>query len=763
MIAVYKSAKKPSPALQDVYGNTPDFRHTDPAANIYRNLYKIKYTQKPENLVGHRSEASGHAADNCLFSTTEECMQDIKTIRNVALFGHGKSGKTSLAEALLFTAGKTNRLGKVDDGSSVMSYDPEEIQRKLTISSSFNNYTWKKHTVFLADTPGDDNFINEAKYAARVADSAVFTIGAVLGVKFQTEKIAGYVHDSGLSTIIFLNKMDRERASFEKVIDDIKYKLPQEPAILYLPIGAEADFKGAVDLIKGVAYFFSGNGKIKEGPIPEDMKDDVDFAFEQLVEQVAETDDELIEQFLEEGTIEKKDLINGLKKAVRTGKLCPVIPGSATMNLGTELLLNAINEYLPSPADKPAQVGVHPQTKEIIEMPPLADAPFSGLVFKTTADPYAGQLTIFRVFSGTLAGDSFYNAKKDVTERFSQLFLMEGKEVRPVEQAVPGMIVALAKLKETSTGDTLCTKEKPVLYEGLDPIKPVMTFAISPTKKDDEDKLFSCVSKMLEEDPTLQLTRDQQTREILLSGVGQIHLQVLGEKIKRKFGVEMDLRPPKVPYKETIKGKARVQGKHKKQSGGRGQFADSWIEMEPLHRGGGFLFEDKIVGGVIPRQYIPAVEKGIVEAMEKGAISGYPMVDVKVALVDGSFHPVDSSEMAFKISGSLAFKKAAQEANPILLEPIMNMMIYIPSECVGDVIGDLNGRRGRVMGMDSKDNLEVVSAQVPMSEMLEYAPNLTSITGGRGTYTAEFSHYEEVPAQIAEKIIAEANKEKKEE
>jgi elongation factor G len=685
-------------------------------------------------------------------------MQDIKMIRNVALFGHGKSGKTSLAEALLFTAGKINRLGKVDDGSSVMSYDPEEIQRKLTICSSFNNYNWKKHTTYLTDTPGDDNFINETKFAARVVDNAIFTIGAVLGVKFQTEKIAAYIQDAELPTIIFLNKMDRERANFEKVVDEIKYKLPQEPAVIYLPIGAEADFKGAVDIIKGTAYFFSGDGKVKEGPIPDDMQDEADFALEQLMEQVAETDDELVEQFLEEGTIDKKDLINGLKKAVRTGKLAPVIPGSATMNFGTELLLNAITEYLPSPADRPTQVGINPHTKDLVELPPLADAPFSGLVFKTTADPYAGQLTIFRVFSGTLSGDNFYNAKKDTTERFNQLFLMEGKEVRPIDEAVPGMIVALAKLKETGTGDTLCTKENPVLYEGLDPIKPVMTFAVSPSKKDDEDKLFSSISKMLEEDPTLKLTRDQQTREILLSGVGQIHLQVLGDKIKRKFGVEMQLQAPKVPYKETIKGKARVQGKHKKQSGGRGQFADSWIEMEPLQRGGGFLFEDKIVGGVIPRQYIPAVEKGVIEAMEKGAIAGFPMVDVKVALVDGSFHAVDSSEMAFKISGSLAFKKAAQESSPVLLEPIMNMAIYIPGDCVGDVIGDLNGRRGRVMGMDSQDNLEVVTAQVPMSEMLEYSPTLTSITGGRGTYTAEFSHYEEVPAQIADKIIAAANK-----
>lgn len=686
-------------------------------------------------------------------------MQDIKMIRNVALFGHGKSGKTSLAEAMLFTTGKTNRLGKVDDGSSVMDYEPEEVQRKLSISSSFNNFPWKKHTTFLIDTPGDDNFINDAKFAARIADSAVFVIGAVLGVKFQTEKIADYIHGASLPTLIFLNKMDRERADFDRVIGEIQERLPQEAAICYLPIGAEDKFKGAVDIIKGVAYIYDGSGKVKEAEVPDDMADEVEMALEQLMEQVAETDDDLIEQFLEEGELSKADLVKGLKKAVRNGILCPVIPGAATGNLGTELLLNAINDYLPCPSDRPAQVGTNPLTEDIVEMAPVVDAPFSALVFKTMADPYAGQLTIFRVFSGTLSGDTFYNAKKDVIEKFNQLFLVEGKETKPVDSAVPGMIVALAKLKETSTGDTLCTKANPVIYDGLDPIPPVMSFAVTTAKKDDEDKLFSSISRMLEEDPTLSLTRELQTREILLSGVGQIHLLILGEKIKRKFGVELELHVPKVPYKETIKGKARVQGKHKKQSGGRGQFADSWIEMEPSPTGGGFIFEDKIVGGAIPKQYIPAVEKGIVEAMEKGVVAGYPMVDVKVALVDGSFHAVDSSEMAFKISGSLAFKKAAIEAKPVLLEPIMNMSILIPKECVGDVIGDLNGRRGKVMGMDSLEKVEVITAQIPMAEIMEYAPDLTSITGGRGTYSSEFSHYEEMPSQLAEKVIAQANKE----
>lgn len=685
-------------------------------------------------------------------------MKDIKLVRNVAILGHGKCGKTSLAEAILFTAGKSKRLGKVDNGSSVLDYEPEEIDRNLSISSSFCNYSWDKHQVILTDTPGDDNFINDAKYATRIADTAIFTVGAVLGVKHQTIKIADYVTKAGLPAIICINKMDRERANFSKTIGEIQDQVSLDAAICYLPIGAEDKFRGAVDVISNKAYLFDENGKVKEGEVPDDMVDEVEMARESLMEQVAETDDDLIEKFLEEGELDIDDLAGGLSKAVKAGSLCPVIPVSATSNLGTQLLLDAVNNYLPCPEERPAQVGTNPQNDEMVELAPTTEAPFSALVFKTMADPYAGQLTILRVFSGELSGDNFYNASKDNSEKFSQILMMEGKDSVPVDKAGPGMIVAIAKLKNTSTGDTICSQDCPVIYDGLDPIDPVMSFAVTTAQKDDEDKLFTSISKMLVEDPTLKLTRQEQTQEILLSGVGQIHLQILSERIKRKFGVELTLNTPKVPYLETIKGSARVQGKHKKQSGGRGQFADSWIEMEPLTRGGGFEFEDKIVGGAIPRQYIPAVEKGIAEAMAKGVIAGYPMVDVKVALVDGSFHAVDSSEMAFKISGSLAFKKAAQEASPVLLEPIMDISINIPKECVGDIIGDLNGRRGKVMGMDSDEKEEIIQAQIPMSEILEYAPDLTSITGGRGTYKSTLSHYEEVPSQIADKIIADANK-----
>lgn len=686
-------------------------------------------------------------------------MQDINLVRNVVFLGHSQAGKTSVAEALLFTAGKTDRLGKVDNGSSTMDYEPEEIKRNITISASFNQYAWKKHTVFLIDTPGDDNFVTEAKFAARVADSAVFTIEAVLGVRYQSVKFADFIHEGSLPTIIFINKMDRERANFENTVTGIKESLPLNPAVLFLPIGAEANFKGVVDLVAQKAYFFNadGSGKVTAGEIPAEMADAVHQYREGLMEQVAETDDELIEKFLEEGELTESDLVRGLKKGISTGELCPVCVGAATVNLGTELLLDAINELLPSPLETAPRTGTALKTEEPATRKPTPEDAFSAQVFKTMADPYAGRLTIFKVYSGTLAGDSFYNATKETSERFGQLFFLEGKGQKPIDSVGPGMIAAVAKLKETVTGDTLCAENAPIVYPPLVPMDPVMFYAVK-AKKGDEEKLFSSISKMLDEDLTLKLTREQQTKEILIAGVGQVHLEVVGEKIKRKFGVELDLQLPKVPYKETIKGKARVQGRHKKQSGGRGQFADTWIEMEPLPSGGGFEFQDKIFGGVIPKQFIPAVEKGIIEAMEGGVLAGYPMVDIRVALVDGSYHSVDSSEMAFKIAGSLAFKKAAAEAKPVLLEPIMNITIRIPEDCVGDVMGDLNSRRGKVMGMDSETKNEVINAQVPMAEILRYAADLTSITGGRGTFSVSFSHYEEVPAQLAEKIIEAAQK-----
>jgi len=685
-------------------------------------------------------------------------MQETNMVRNIAIIGHGNCGKTSLAEAMLFSAGKINRLGKVDDGSSALDYEDEEIARKISINTGFHNYSWKKHSVFLLDTPGDDNFLNETVFAAHVCDSALFTLGAVLGVKGQTIKFAKIISDRNLPTLIAVNKMDRERADFQKTVDEIKESLPFNSVVIQLPIGAEDNFKGYVDIATGKAFLFDGDkGGVKPTDVPSDLADEVDSLRENLMENVAETDDDLIEKFLEEGELSEEELLTGLKKAIASAAIAPICVCSATLNKGTTPLLDIINDLMPSPSDCRAITATKLDSGEEVEINPTADAPFTALVFKTMADPYAGRLTILRIFSGTLKGDTFYNSSKKTTERFGQLYVLEGKEQKPVDEAGPGMILALAKLKETATGDTLCSSANPVLLKAPEPLKPVISFAVS-AKKGDEEKVFSAITRMLDEDLTLNLTRLAQTKQVLLSGVGKVHLDVIGSKIKKKFGVQMELSTPKIPYMETIRSTARVQGKHKKQSGGRGQFGDCWIEISPLP-GGGYEFEDKIVGGVIPQQYRPAVDKGIQEAMEKGVLAGYPVIDIKITLVDGSFHNVDSSEMAFKIAGSLAFKKGAQEAGLVLLEPYMNMEIRVGKENVGDVMGDLNARRGKVMGMDSADGLEVINAQVPQAEILAYATDLTSMTGGLGSFSISFSHYEEVPAQIAEKIVAEANME----
>ncbi len=685
-------------------------------------------------------------------------MQETNMVRNIAIIGHGNCGKTSLAEAMLFTAGKMNRLGKVDDGNSTMDYEDEEIARKISINTSFDNYSWKKHSVFLIDTPGEDNFLNETVFASHVCDSALFTIGAVLGVKGQTIKFSNIIKERKLPTLIAINKMDRERADFHKTVDEIKKALSFHPVIIQLPIGAEDNFKGYVDIISGKAYLFDGEkGELKPTEVPAELVAEVASLRESLMENVAETDDDLIEKFLEEGELSEEELLAGLKKGIAAAAIAPICVCSATLNKGTAPLLDAINDLMPCPSDRSPVLARKVDSDEIVEIQPTADAPFTALVFKTMADPYAGRLTILRIFSGVLQGDTFYNSTKKTTERFGQLYVLEGKEQKPVESAGPGMIIALTKLKETATGDTLCYAADPFVLDAPEPLKPVISFAVSATKGD-EEKVFSSITRMLDEDLTLRLTRESQTKQVLLSGVGRVHLDVVGSKIKRKFGVQMELSTPKIPYMETIRSTARVQGKHKKQSGGRGQFGDCWIEISPLP-GGGYEFEDKIVGGVIPQQYRPAVDKGIQEAMEKGVLAGFPVIDVKISLVDGSFHNVDSSEMAFKIAGSLAFKKGAQEAGLVLLEPYMNMEIKVGKDSVGDVMGDLNSRRGKVMGMDSADGLEVINAQVPQSEILSYATDLTSMTGGLGSFNISFAHYEEVPAQIAEKIVAEANKE----
>jgi len=533
-----------------------------------------------------------------------------------------------------------------------------------------------------------------------------------------------------------------------------------KPIILQLPIGAEDEFRGIVDLITGKAYVYDDSGKARAADIPADMQELVDTEREALIENIAEADDELVERYLEGETLSEDELKAALKKGTLTRTFVPVVCGSATKNIAVDRLMNLIADALPAPVEREAWIGRDPSSEEKIEMPPDPKAPFSAFVVKTLADPYAGRLTIFRVVSGTLGGDgTFYNSNKETKERYNQLLTITGKEQKPLAQAGPGAIVAVAKLKQTTTGDTLCDENNKVIFQCAEPLPTLISFAISAKTKGDEDKVFSSLSKLLEEDPSLKLDRVSETKEILLSGLGQIHIETTVEKLKRKFGVEVTLDKPKVPYRETIKKKVRVQGKHKKQTGGHGQFGDCWIQIEPLPRGQGFEFVDAIVGGVIPKTYIPAVEKGVVEASARGVLAGFPCVDFKVILDDGSYHQVDSSEMAVKIAGSLAFKKAVEQAAPVLLEPIMKVTITTPDEYMGDIMGDLNGRRGRVLGMDSAGKNQVINAQVPMAEFMSYAPDLRSMTGGRGMFTMEFSHYDEVPAQIAEKIIEDINKE----
>ena len=687
--------------------------------------------------------------------------ETVERIRNIALIGHGGAGKTSLAEALLYNSGTIKRLGSVEQGNTAMDFEPEELKRTSSISSGFHQYSHNNHIVNLIDTPGDQNFFSDTKSCMQAADGVVVVIDAVDGVKVQTELALEFAKEFDQPGVIFINKLDRERADFNRTFEDAKVSIAPKPIILQLPIGAEDKFKGIVDLISNQAYIYDADGKAKKEDIPSDMQDLVESEREALIENIAEADDALIERYLEGEELSDEDLNSALRKGILSHIFVPVVCGSATRNIGINLLMDFIATSMPSPQDRGAKTGSDPSSGDSIERAPEADAPFSGFVVKTLADPYAGRLTIFRVVSGRLGSDgTFYNTNKESKERFTQLLTIAGKEQKPANEAGPGSIVAVAKLKETTTGDTLCDDTDKIKYDCPDPLPSLISFALTAKSKGDEDKIFISLTKLLEEDPSIRLERRSETKEILISGLGQIHVETVIEKLKRKFNVEAQLNTPKVPYRETIKGKARVQGKHKKQTGGHGQFGDCWIQIEPLPRGKGFEFVDSIVGGVIPKQYIPAVEKGIVESSQKGVLAGVPTVDFKVTLDDGSYHAVDSSEMAFKIAGSLAFKKAAEQATPTLLEPIMNLTVTTPEDFMGDIMGDLNGRRGKVLGMDNAGKNQVIKAQVPMAEFLSYASDLRSMTGGRGMFTMEFSHYDEVPAQIADKIIEETSRQK---
>ncbi len=688
---------------------------------------------------------------------------ETKELRNIALIAHGGAGKTTLAEAILFDAGVTDRLGKVDEGASVMDYEPEEIKRHITITSSFHNAEWNGHKINLVDTPGDANFIADTKNSLQIVEGAILIIDATSGVQVQTEKVWQYAQELGIASVIFVNKMDRERAEFFGILEEIKRDLGTNPVAVQLPIGSEASFKGVIDLLrmKVLNYEDGIKERYREADIPEDLKDKAETFRANMIESIAEVDDQLLEKYLEEG-LTFDEILGGFKKGVKEGELVPVLCGSALKNIGVEPLLDLIVKLLPSPLEKGEWKGINSKTQREEERNPFETEPFSAFVFKTIADPYAGKLNLFRVCSGILNSDSMvHNSSRGIKERIGQIFEPQGKTQRAINPAVAGDIVAVAKLKETTTGDTLSDEKNPIVFKGISLPNPVISFAVEPKSKGDEDKMTSSLARFQEEDPTLRVYRDEETKEMILSGMGQVHLEVVVEKLKRKFGVEVELKTPRVPYKETITSQVKVQGKYKKQSGGRGQYGDTWLEMEPLPRGQGFEFVNKIVGGVIPKQYISSVEKGVLEAVEKGVLAGFPVIDVKVSLVDGSYHIVDSSDIAFKIAASMGFREGVLKANPVLLEPIMSLEVISPDESLGDVIGDLNSKRGRVSGVEPKTGYQVIRAQVPLAEILRYAIDLRSITGGKGSFAMEFSHYEEVPSFLVEKLTAQAKGEKK--
>ena len=679
-------------------------------------------------------------------------------IRNVAVVGHRGAGKTSLVEALLFTAGAKNRLGTVMDGTTTMDHDEDEIKRQMTISAGLAHAEWARHKVNLVDTPGEASFITEALGTLPVVEAALVVVNAVTKVEVQTERLWKRARDMGVARITAVNMMDRERAYFGEAMEALKARFGGEAVAVALPIGEETGFKGVVDLIAGKAYTYSGTtGKGTEGPIPDDLKDAAAEAREALVDRVAESDDALLEKYLEGNELTQDEVAAALAGAIRSGAVCPVMPVCSTKNIGVDRLLELLLAG-PSPADVPERTALEGssgtgETKLATD----ADAPAALFVFKTIYDQFSGRVNLARVFSGKIATDSqLVNSRTGEKERTGNILLMQGKETKAIEEAGAGDIVALAKLKDTGTGDTLSDPARLVRFPRFEFPPPAISFAITPKTRGDEEKVSNGLRRLAEEDPAMELRFDSQTKEMLISGTSQVHVEVILDKLKRRFGVEVELHPPQVPYRETIRKKANAQGRHKKQTGGRGQFGDCWIEVEPRPRGEGYEFEDAIFGGSIPRNFIPAVEKGVVEAMEQGVVAGYPVVDVKVKLYDGSYHTVDSSELAFKLAGSLAWNKAMTEAMPVLLEPVMNVEVTAPEENMGDIMGDLSSRRGRPQGSESMGEMHVIRAQVPLAEMLTYAPQLRSMTGGRGSFTLEFDHYEEVPSHLTEKIVADA-------
>ncbi|MCE5285046.1 MAG: elongation factor G [Pelosinus sp.] len=682
-------------------------------------------------------------------------------LRNVGIVSHGGAGKTSLAEAMLFNAGAISRMGKVDEGSTTTDYEPEEIKRKVTISTALAPCEWQEHKVNFLDTPGYADFVAEVKGTLRAVDSTLVVLCAAAGIEVETEKVWQYAADLNRPRMVFINKMDRENADFYSVVASLKEKFGTGVIPIQLPIGAEDAFSGIVDLIKMKAY--AGQGKAaEETQIPDEMALAAEEARQAMIEAAAEGDDDILAKYLEGEDLNDAEICLGLKKGMESGKLFPVLCGSAYKNIGVKNVLDAVLAYMPSPCQT-AVLGENPKTKDLEER--KVEDGFSAMVFKTTADPFVGRLSYIRVFSGSMKPDSvLYNATKEKSERIGSIFSLRGKHQEPLTVLHAGDIAVVAKLQETQTGDTLCDKEKPIVFEPIAYPSPMFTMCIAAKNKGDEDKLGNALTRLTDEDQTIKLKKNVETGQLLLSGMGELHTDIMAERMKRKFGVDVVLKNPKVPYRETIRAAVKIEGKHKKQSGGHGQYGHVWLQLEPLAPGGNFEFVDSIFGGAVPRQYIPAVEKGVKEALHGGVLAGYPMVDVKVTLYDGSYHTVDSSEMAFKIASIMALRKGALQAKPVMLEPICDLEVTVPEGFMGDVIGDLNSKRGRIHGMEPiGGGLGVVKAQAPVAEMFRYAIDLRSITQGRGTFAMNYSHYEEVPARLADTIIAGSKKDKAEE
>ncbi|MBM3817422.1 MAG: elongation factor G [Acidimicrobiia bacterium] len=686
---------------------------------------------------------------------------DAAAIRNVAVVGHGGCGKTQLVAALLFASGAVNRLGRVDDGSTVTDFDEEEIARKHTLSSSLAHTEWQKSKINLIDTPGFANFLTDARSALRVVEAAVVVVDAVAGVEVQTEKLWSEAAGLGLPRVVAVNRLERDRASLERTLASLHRDCAREIVPIQLPLGEERGFTGVVDLVRMKALTFAadGSGKVTEGDVPAALADSAGKAREQLIEMVAEADESLMETFFAEGTLTQEQLVSGLRAATVAGKLYPLVCTSGLHVIGAQPLLDAIASYVPSPAERDFPALAPDGTDTTVKASDTA--PYSAFVWKTIADPFAGRITMLRVVSGTLKSDTtVHNATHDSPERLGHLLALQGKTQTHVAELKAGDLGAVAKLKDTKTNDALAEKTTKVKFAEITFPEPVLSYAIEPKSRGDEDKINQSMQRLREEDPTIGYTRDPQTHELLLAGQGQLHIEVTVAKLKRRFGVEVNLKPPRIPYRETITASTEAHGRHKKQTGGHGQFGDCKIRVEPLPRGSDFQFEDDIFGGAIPRQFVPAVEKGIQDARMRGFLAGYPMVDFKATVFDGSYHQVDSNELSFKMAGSLAFKDAMTRARPTILEPVMKVEVYSPSDFAGDLMGDLNGRRGRIAGMDTRGAMTVIRAQVPMAEMLTYEQHLTSATGGRGSYHMEYSHYEEVPQHLQGKIIAAARAER---